>query len=487
MEKPIARAETADADLVARSLAGDRESFNQIVLRYQTLICSLAYNGLGSLGQSEDVAQETFITAWKQLQRLREPSKLRAWLCGIVRHQVLKNRDRAGREPVHDAEALDAADESPANYLLPSEEAICREEEAILWRSLQNIPPLYRETLVLFYRQHQSIQAVAEELDLSQDAVKQRLARGRALLQQEVQVFVEKTLSRTVPAQGFSSAVLAALPTTPIATLGLGAAGKGAAAANSGLLGTWLAPVIGILSGIAAHWVIVEAAPTDRERRLKRAAFIGLWLFVLGWCIPGQIGMRVLSRNLAWSDKTFFEVMAGFWWCYAMCVATLGTLIFRRVSTIRRESEDNGESVGKLAKPLSRGKRLIVLPGVYLACFWWVIALAWQAQDRWVACAVVVLMIGLALWNFVRLRPLTGVAAARGVASHIALTWGVILAILNWRLTAWEAAFHGIDVAQMRYLLPTWIMPLLTLALVAWVALLLLATRPGRFVASAPS
>ena len=55
----------SDASLVAESLAGNREAFGQIVARYQALICSLAYSGTGNLSQSEDVAQETFIAAWK--------------------------------------------------------------------------------------------------------------------------------------------------------------------------------------------------------------------------------------------------------------------------------------------------------------------------------------------------------------------------------------------------------------------------------------
>jgi RNA polymerase sigma factor (sigma-70 family) len=73
---------------VAATLTGNREAFSQIVSRYQSLICSLAYSATGSLGQSEDLAQETFITAWKRLRLLREPSKLRAWLCGIARNRI---------------------------------------------------------------------------------------------------------------------------------------------------------------------------------------------------------------------------------------------------------------------------------------------------------------------------------------------------------------------------------------------------------------
>ena len=79
-------AERNDADLVADSLGGSRDAFRAIVERYQTLICSLAYNATGNLAQSEDVAQETFLAAWTDLRYLREPAKLRSWLCGIVRN-----------------------------------------------------------------------------------------------------------------------------------------------------------------------------------------------------------------------------------------------------------------------------------------------------------------------------------------------------------------------------------------------------------------
>ena len=255
--------EFTDTELVTRSLAGDREAFNRIVTRYQILICSVAYSRIGHLGQSEDVAQETFITAWKRLRLLREPSKLRAWLCGIVNYRILKALRREGCEPVRLAEPLEAAHESPAIEALPSEQAVTREEEAILWRALEKVPELYREPLVLFYREHESIEVVAAQLDLSEDAVKQRLSRGRKLLQEEVQTFVESTLRRTSPGRAFSSAVLAALPVAPAATVGASVAGKSAAVAKTGFLATWLAllaPFIGIILGVVAQLLVIREA-----------------------------------------------------------------------------------------------------------------------------------------------------------------------------------------------------------------------------------
>jgi len=93
-----------DRDLIAASLAGDRQAFGQIVERYQNLICSIAYSATGSLSQSEDLAQETFITAWKGLRDLREAAKLRAWLCGIARNLLNNSLRRSRRDAASFAE-----------------------------------------------------------------------------------------------------------------------------------------------------------------------------------------------------------------------------------------------------------------------------------------------------------------------------------------------------------------------------------------------
>ena len=65
---------------------------------------------------------------------------------------------------------------------------------------------------MLFYREHQSIETVAANLDLTEDTVKQRLSRGRKMLQEQVLAFVEGALSRTNPGKTFTLGVLAALP-----------------------------------------------------------------------------------------------------------------------------------------------------------------------------------------------------------------------------------------------------------------------------------
>ena len=64
----------------------------------------------------------------------------------------------------------------------------------MLWSTLERIPVEYREPMILFYREQKSVRAVAELLGLSEDAVKQRLRRGRAMVKEEIRTLVEEIL-----------------------------------------------------------------------------------------------------------------------------------------------------------------------------------------------------------------------------------------------------------------------------------------------------
>ncbi|HVU28182.1 MAG TPA: sigma-70 family RNA polymerase sigma factor [Verrucomicrobiae bacterium] len=305
-----------DSELVGETLSGNRDAFGQIVSRYQSLICSLAYSATGSLGQSEDLAQETFIVAWKRLSHLRERDKLRAWLCGIARNRINSFLRREGREPNHRAEPIEEIAESYSPEPLPIEHTISKEEEAILWRSLERIPEIYREPLVLFYREHQSIETVAANLDLTEDAVKQRLSRGRKLLQEQVLAFVEGALSRTNPGKAFTISVLAALPaltfSAKAATIGTAAAKGGMAAKTAGamgLLGIILSPLMILFGNYIPYRMGLAGARNDEERRYIKSHYRKVLSWSFGLSVALTFTLWLIFRGQYAEPIKFLDVV----------------------------------------------------------------------------------------------------------------------------------------------------------------------------------
>jgi len=83
--------------LITRHLTGDASAFREIVERHQAMVGAVAFSACGDVTRSEDVAQETFVAAWKQMPQLRERSKFRAWLGGIARNLGNNHRRQAAR------------------------------------------------------------------------------------------------------------------------------------------------------------------------------------------------------------------------------------------------------------------------------------------------------------------------------------------------------------------------------------------------------
>ena len=333
-----------DAALVAASLGGDRQAFGQIVTRYQRLLCSLAYSSLGNLSESEDVAQEAFVEAWNKLGNLQEPEKLKAWLCGILRFKVSHHHRREARQPVRHAGELDEADALESNDQTIEDVVMKEEEQALLWQALEGVPETYRETLVLYYREHRSVAHVAYELDLSEDAVKQRLSRGRKLLQQRMMGFVENALARSAPGHAFTASVLGALATVaPPAK----AAGAGVTAAKVGSAFKWasiitfIATISGLISSFFALRANLDQSRTKRERRAVIRVTLTFIAVALVF-VAAMFGLRYLAlqpdgnaRLLAiFSQILVLSFVAGYGFMTARLLKTMRAL--RSAERLRR-------------------------------------------------------------------------------------------------------------------------------------------------------
>ena len=305
---------SSDASLVMASLGGDRDAFCIIVARYQSLLCSVAYSSVGDVKHSEDIAQETFVEAWKKLETLQDPEKLKSWLCGILRFKVSRYRRKAASQPLEGAEDITEGEDHEAGQIGLEESAIREQEQALLWQTLEQIPANYREPLVLFYREHHSVAHVASALDLSEEVVKQRLSRGRKLLQKAMVTFVEDTLAKSAPSLAFTTSVIAAInlasPPVQAATLGAGAAKAGSLLKWTGLV-TLLAAFSGVISAFFGVRAGLAQSRTQRERRsvivLTSLFFIFAIIFV-----AGMFGFKHLAAQHIVSP-TLLAVISQLW------------------------------------------------------------------------------------------------------------------------------------------------------------------------------
>jgi RNA polymerase sigma factor (sigma-70 family) len=201
-----------DSDLVAASKRGELDAFGHLVARYQDLVCAVSFSSTGDPVLSEDVAQETFVAAWRHLDRVREPRRLRSWLCGIARNLGRKARKRRRREELIDVDAH-ASDGANAFDQLAKDDA-----ERLVRAALLRVPETYREVLVLYYRDDCSIREVADALGLSEPAVMQRLSRGRRYLAESVTALVESSLRGTRTRRDLAAAVIVAITATALSS-----------------------------------------------------------------------------------------------------------------------------------------------------------------------------------------------------------------------------------------------------------------------------
>jgi len=237
-----------DIDLLKNCLKGHTKSFEVLVGRYQSLVCAITYGATGNVDRSEELAQETFLLAWKNLGQLKDLAKFKAWLCRIARSVIQNWLRKRQRDVVDHAAPLEAAAAQSASMPVPQELAIQAEQQAVVNQALENIPQGYRLPLILFYREDKSTREVAALIGLNENAARQRIARARAMLKKQVAAMVETTLAQSKPSKAFTASVIASLA---------GISMKGAAtAAAAGAATTSVSALLTKLSAVAAGLLV---------------------------------------------------------------------------------------------------------------------------------------------------------------------------------------------------------------------------------------
>ena len=180
---------STDEELVARSIRGDAESFNQLVLRWERPIYALAYRTIGREEEARDVCQETFLRAFRALPRFRGQAKFSSWLYRIAINLCRDWTRRERRAPTvqfpEDTDAVElAAAAEPSESI---EDLVSRKEmTCLVERAMARLPADQRTAIVLKEYHGLTFQEIADLVGCPLSTVKTRLYQGLTVLRREL-------------------------------------------------------------------------------------------------------------------------------------------------------------------------------------------------------------------------------------------------------------------------------------------------------------
>jgi len=175
-----------ERELLARLREGQAEAFALLMRRYNRLLFRAARGILTDDAQAQDAVQEGYLRAFLALDAFRGEASLGTWLTRIVINQALGQQRKLGRIvfldqglPLHEESAM-ADDDTP-------EESFSRKElRRRLEAAIDRLPPIYRCVFILRAVADLSVEDTAQSLRVSQDVVKTRYLRARALLRRQL-------------------------------------------------------------------------------------------------------------------------------------------------------------------------------------------------------------------------------------------------------------------------------------------------------------
>lgn len=169
-----------DELLVVRCQLGERPAFDELIERWGGPVWKYVRRLTGAENEAEEIFQNVWLRVLRGIHRLRDGSKLRAWLFGIARRALMDRlRERYAAPPQGDIDLTSLpADETPDDL---------ERELADLEQELARLPLVEREVLTLFYLRELSLGEVADVLGVPVGTVKSRLFRARKLLRQELE------------------------------------------------------------------------------------------------------------------------------------------------------------------------------------------------------------------------------------------------------------------------------------------------------------
>lgn len=172
----------SDSLLAQRAADGDTEAFAVLVRRHGPFLRAFAIRLTGSSADADDAVQDALIVAWNELSTLQDPSKVRAWMTSILSRKAT-DRIRSRRS----SDELD--EERPDERASPEDSAISSSQLDALSAVLAKLPDGQRQCWMLKEISGYSYEEIGERLGMSVVTVRGKLARARATVVKEMEVW----------------------------------------------------------------------------------------------------------------------------------------------------------------------------------------------------------------------------------------------------------------------------------------------------------
>lgn len=177
----------ADEALVKRSQSGERSAFEELVRRTGRLLFARLYLATGDPHRAEDLAQETFLVAWRSIGQVSDPRGFRPWLFSIAQTVQVDAARREGRKKrsgrrVDDKTLQGIGDQSAG----PAQAAENAEQRQRALEALRSLPEEYRLPLMLRYLSGADYDTIARQLALSNGSLRGLLHRGMVMLREKM-------------------------------------------------------------------------------------------------------------------------------------------------------------------------------------------------------------------------------------------------------------------------------------------------------------
>lgn len=166
--------------LVAQLKEGSKEAFDKLYEKYKNMAIHTAYLMTGSVADSEDITQETFVKVWLHIRELKNNSGFKPWLMQILVRTVYRAGKKRKRE-YPDEETIERMDNRTTPSLL--DRTIQLEEAEMISAAVRALPVKMRTVVVLYYYHCFSVKEIAGILGLMEGTVKSRLHTARRRLQ----------------------------------------------------------------------------------------------------------------------------------------------------------------------------------------------------------------------------------------------------------------------------------------------------------------